>query len=314
VIVVSPLDGEGDIRVSFTGGRAFREARRLGRDADRIVIHFQPALYYRRGAAAALSKIRTSLSLLSLVRTREGVEILVHEATPSPPRWRPDHLLIGLAFARAQLIFHTDTERRALERDYGIRVDARLVDHSEGVSTHRPLSKDEARRRLGLDVDPRRLLLVCAGFLHPWKGYERAVRAFAEAGSPGQLMIVGSVREPSPANLAYAADLRRMVMQTEGVSLVEGFQKDEDFDRWIIAADRLLLPYRRAWSSGALARAKVLGTPAIVSAVGGLVEQAGTHDAVFDSDDGLVRLLRELEHAAEAEPSEQRVDGARKRL
>jgi glycosyltransferase involved in cell wall biosynthesis len=292
VSVISPPDGTGDVRVPFVNGREFREALRRGEHAERILVHFQPGLHYQRGARAAVSKIRTSRALLKLVRTRPQTEILVHEATPNPPRWRPDHLLLGRAFAQAALLFHTDAERRALEGDYAIRVHARLVDHREGVMVREHLPKDEARRRLGLD--PSLPLFVCAGFLHAWKGYETAVRAFAQAGSPGRLAIVGSVREATAKNLAYVADLRRLVARTEGVSLTEDFVSDEDFDAWVAAADRLVLPHRRAWSSGALARARVLGTPAIVSSVGGLEDQMGPDDEVFRSEEELGRLFRQV--------------------
>src|SRR5207344_475251 len=68
VIVISPPDGDGDVRIPFANGREFREAARRGEGWERIIVHFQPGLYYRPGAAAAISKIRTSLGLLSLVR------------------------------------------------------------------------------------------------------------------------------------------------------------------------------------------------------------------------------------------------------
>lgn len=290
VIVISPPDGEGNVTVPFVGGLEFREAERRGADADRILVHFQPGLHYQRGARAAISKIRTSNALLSLVRRRPQTEILVHEAVPHPPRWRPDHLLLRRAFARASLSFHTDTERRALERDYAIRVRARLVDHRDGVAVHGPLDRNEARRQVGVDRSER--LFVCAGFLHPWKGYDRAIRAFGAAGSPGLLTIVGSVREVTPINQAYADELRRLAAGTDRVQLLEGFLSDEGFDAWITAADRLVFPYRRAWSSGALARARVLGTPAFVSSVGGLMEQVGTEDELFDSEEALRDLFR----------------------
>jgi glycosyltransferase involved in cell wall biosynthesis len=288
VTVISPPDGDGDVRVPFTHGQEFLEAERLGADFDRIVVQFQPGLYYRRGASAVVAKIRTSLALLSLVRKRPQTELLVHEAY-RPKGWRPDHRILRRALAQATLLFHTDAERRAVERDYGIDARARLVDHRVGVSVGGPRSKEEARRRLGLD--PSEPLFLCAGFVHPWKAYERAIRAFARAGSPGRLAIVGSVRDPTAENLAYATDLRRLAKGTDGVTFIEAFQTDEDFDAWIVAADRLVLPYTRAWSSGALARARVLGTPAIVSAVGGLAEQAGPDDEVFHSDDDLRRLF-----------------------
>jgi glycosyltransferase involved in cell wall biosynthesis len=300
VTVISPPDGDGDIKVPFSDGRVFREVARRGGAFERIVVHFQPGLYYTPGATAAVSKIRTSLALLSLVRRRPQVEILVHEAHP-PTRWRPDHLLLRRAFAKAHLLFHTDAERRALERDYRIGVRARLVDHRDGVRVEAAGNKEEARRRLGLDaVEP---LLLCAGFIHPWKGYDRAIRAFAASEGPGRLAIVGSVRDESAENLAYAAELRRLAAATEGVTLVETFQTDEEFDTWMTAADRVVLPYTRAWSSGALARARVLGTPAIVSAVGGLAEQAGPDDIVVRSAEELRAAFQRVRGIARAGPT-----------
>jgi glycosyltransferase involved in cell wall biosynthesis len=299
VIVLSPPDGEGDVRVSFGDGVVFREAARRGEAADRIVVHFQPALYYRPGARAAWSKIRTSAALLSLVRRRPQTEILVHEAD-APVRWRPDYVLLRRTFARARLLFHTDAERLALQREYGLRrVRARLVDHVEGVTVHGRPGRAEARRTLELPEGP---VFLCAGFLHRDKGFDRAVRAFAAAGSPGRLEVVGSVRDAAPSNEAYADELRGLVAATPGATLHQGFATDEAFDAWMAAADAVILPYRRSWSSGALARAHAIGTPAIVSDAGGLPEQAGAADRVFHDDAELAAIIREVaSHDAHAE-------------
>jgi glycosyltransferase involved in cell wall biosynthesis len=281
VTVVSPPDGDGDVRVPFHGGRPFRAAARLGREADRIVVHFQPALYYR--PRAPLSKVGTSLGLLWLCLRRRRTEILVHEADP-PKLWRTDYILLAAAFRAAPvLLFHTRVERDRLQHAYRVRVRSRIIPHVEGVTIHGSPSRAEARGRLGLPVEGA--LLVCPGFLHPDKGIESAVDAFAAAGA-GRLYIVGSVKDRTARNLAYAADLRVHASRTPGVELVERYLNDDEFDLWIAAADVVVLPYLRSWSSGALARAQAIGTPVIVTAVGGLVEQASDHDmVVHDSNE-----------------------------
>jgi glycosyltransferase involved in cell wall biosynthesis len=76
------------------------------------------------------------------------------------------------------------------------------------------------------------------------------------------------------------------------VTVVDSYVDDGDFDRWVAAADWVVLPYRRSWSSGVLARAHAFGTPAIVSGVGGLREQAGSGDMVVEDDEGLRRAMR----------------------
>jgi glycosyltransferase involved in cell wall biosynthesis len=280
VTVLSPPDGHGDIRVPFTAGRPFRIASRVGRKYERIVVQFQPLIYY--APRAPVSKVVTSLSLLWLCLRRRQTELVVHEAD-QPKLWRPDYLLLAATFRAAPLLlFHTAREREQLERSYGVRVRARLVDHREGVGVHARPTREEARTRLGL---PRgEPVFVTPGFIHPDKGLERAVAALGDA---GRLYLVGSVKDRTPRNLAYLDRVRVLATQTPGVELVEDYLDDGDLDAWIAAADALVLPYRRSWSSGVLARAQALGTRAIVTAVGGLPEQATGADVVVEDEEGL---------------------------
>lgn len=296
VVVLSPPDGDGDASRSFFGGAAFRHAATIGRRFDRIVLHFEPGLYFRPRTPAL--HVLTAASLLWLVVLRRPrVVIVVHEATEPPSRVRPDYRLLGLAFARARLLFHTETERITLERAYRIRTDATLIPHADSVTLHAPLPRAEARRRLGLEADGP--VFVCAGFLHADKGFDHAVEAFAIAGSPGNLYVVGSIRTSTPETVEYVRSLRELCERTERVALIERFVPDDEFDEWIAAADRVIFPYQRAWSSGALARAQRLATPALVSDVGGLAEQAGPNDVVFSSEQALARLFA-LPPAADA--------------
>ena len=287
VLVISPVDGDGDVRIPFSGGRPFREAERRSGPRDRVVVHFQPALYYR--ARSPLSKIATSLALWRLCRTRPRTQLLVHEAD-RPARWRPDYALLRRAFAAGPaLLFHTARERHQLEAWYRIETRARLVDHRKGIRlTDRP-SRDEARRALGLATDD--VVFVSPGFIHPDKGLERAVAAL---GDSGRLFVVGFVKDRTPGNVEYVRRLRDQIRRTDGAELVERFLEEGELDRWAAAADAVVLPYRRSWSSGALARAQALGTPAIVSAVGGLPEQASERDVVVGDDAELAEALRRV--------------------
>jgi glycosyltransferase involved in cell wall biosynthesis/multidrug transporter EmrE-like cation transporter len=288
VTVLSPPDGDGDSRVAFLGGRPFARAARMGRAFDRIVVHFQPALYY--APRRPVSKVMTSLALWRLVRSRPQTELIVHEADP-PIRWRPDYALLRATFRSAgRVLFHTESERRELERQYGIAVRGELIPH---MVTATAVDRQQARDDLGISRDGP--VFVCAGFLQPSKGFDRAVEAFARGPGPdaATLYIVGSVRDPSPENQAYTEALRERCGSEKGVRLLERYVGGEEFDRWIAAADWLVLPYRRSWSSGVLARAHALGTPAIVSSAGGLAEQAAGTDLVFDDDEGLIRAMKE---------------------
>jgi glycosyltransferase involved in cell wall biosynthesis/multidrug transporter EmrE-like cation transporter len=288
VTVLSPPDGDGDLKTSFFRGRPFFRAARLARRYDRVIVHFQPGLYFRPGAPVA--KVLAALALLWLaLRAGSRLDLVVHEAD-TPNLWRPDYALLRLAFAAAgRVSFHTEAERRDLERQYRVRVRAALVPHRVEA---RATPRGEARARLGLSDDGGPIF-VCPGFIQPSKGMDRAVDGFAAAAMPdgGRLYIVGSVRDPSPELERYAHELEERCRQVPGVTLVDRFLPDEEFDLWVSAADWVVLPYRRSWSSGVLARAQALGRPAIVAAVGGLVEQAGDGDLLVHDDQELARAM-----------------------
>jgi glycosyltransferase involved in cell wall biosynthesis len=289
VLVLSPPDGGGDLRVPFVGGAALRRATAIGGRFDRIIVHYETGIWFR--PRSPLSHVLTAASLLWLAIRRPQLEIVIHEARTPPSLLRPDYALLRLAFARAALRFHSHAERSAFEAAYRTPVRAEIIEHRDGVDVRASMPRSQARVRLGLRSDGP--LLVCAGFLQPDKGYDRAIRAFAAAGSHGRLTIVGSIRDATRANVRYAADLHALAARSENVSVLERFVDDAEFDAWIAAADVFVLPYRRAWSSGALARAQRLGTPAFVAEAGGLPEQAGERDRVFASDEELADLMRE---------------------
>ena len=313
VTVLSPPDGDGDIHEPFPGGGAFRRAARIGGAFDRIVVHFQPALY--SATRRPVAKIVTSASLLWLVaRRRRATELMLHE-TDAPVWWRPDYLLLWMAFAAARrLSFHTQAERAAFEREYRLRPGGRasVVPHPGGPSIEPgAIGRAEARSRLGVAAAARPLFL-CLGFVQPSKGFDRALEAFARvfgsgedaardgSGAAAALYLVGSVREDTAENLAYATRLWARAREVPGARAIDRWLSDEEFDLWIAAADRVVLPYRRSWSSGVLARAHELGTPAIVMDVGGLSEQAGRDDIVVSGDDELADALGRLAREAAA--------------
>jgi glycosyltransferase involved in cell wall biosynthesis len=104
-------------------------------------------------------------------------------------------------------------------------------------------------------------------------------------------VVLASVRTGTEPNLEYGRSIASLCDRVRGVDLIDRFVPDDEFDAWIAAADAVVLPYRRAWSSGVLARAQAIGTPALVSAVGGLADQASARDIVFSTDDELTRAF-----------------------
>jgi hypothetical protein len=82
-----------------------------------------------------------------------------------------------------------------------------------------------------------------------------------------------------------------------------GYVSDEQFDVWLVAADLVVLPYRRIWSSGVLERAELYGRPVVATRVGGLADQAPPGTVLVDDDRALVAALRAAVEPAPAGPA-----------
>jgi glycosyltransferase involved in cell wall biosynthesis len=141
------------------------------------------------------------------------------------------------------------------------------------------------------------VILLTIGFLHPHKGFDRAVAAFSQLPPTGaRLYVVGSLWREDPSLVAHAADLRRLVSRTPGVELREEYLSDEDFDRWIVASTALVLPYRDGPSSNVMERGLLYDRPVIMSRVGGMAEQGTDRPGVtlVADDEALVAALRDV--------------------
>jgi glycosyltransferase involved in cell wall biosynthesis len=142
------------------------------------------------------------------------------------------------------------------------------------------------------------------GFLSPSrpdKGYDRALEALHAAGDARvDLHIVGSPIREHPDVDALIDSLRAAEAASSQVQLHQRWLTDEEFDRWIIAADAVLLPYRESASSGVAERARMLGTRILTSGAGGLSEQLGPRDLLADGQTAFSRAIRQVADDAAA--------------
>ena len=199
----------------------------------------------------------------------------------------------------SRIFVHTETERQAFIDAFDVPADrVRLIGHGDNFVRRTAVTRDEARALLG--IDPDRFAFLSIGFIQPHKGFDRAVRAFADLGLEGcRFDVVGSLRVEEPAYVAYLTELRRVVDATPNAHLHTGYVSDEAFDQWLVAVDCLVLPYRHIWSSGVLERAALYDTPVIVTAVGGIESQAPPGTIVISDDLELRAAMRRVAGADE---------------
>jgi glycosyltransferase involved in cell wall biosynthesis len=317
VEVLSPGPSAAHHHLDLRGPRgALALAKRI-RDYDRVIVQFHPDFFYTEPGNAK-ARLAESTALLVPFALARRLEVVIHEIDGrfGNPR-RPDGQVSRRLWHLPESIkVHTASERDAFIADFGVDpARVQLIAHGADFRPHTQL--DRAAARASLDIPEDAFVFLGIGFVQPSKGFDRAVEAFEGLSVAGaRLDVVGSVRTDDPDMVRHAKDLADLTETVDGATLHLGYVSDELFDRWIVAADVVVQPYRNIWSSGVMERAGLFGRPVIATRVGGLAEQAAAQADVrlVDDDDELRRAMIERLPLAElpATPSwaEELTEGA----
>ena len=297
VVVLSPQPSAAHLHLDFMAGpRAWAAMARRVRGFDKLIIQWHPAFFYRGISAADRSAI--DVAMAAVFRLVPEVEILVHEyeyeeVTRSPARRRSARL----AFSQVdRIVFHSEKERALFLGAVPVSTTRTVVvEHGQAFRPRTSMTREQARVSLG--ISDGEFVFLCIGFIQRHKGFDRAVRALGMLDGPHvRLDIVGSTRLEEPEFLAHLSELEWLADSDERVRLHTGYVSDELFDRWILASDMVVLPYREIWSSGVLERAALFDRATIATRVGGLEEQASNRQVTFVDDDAA--LMRAMAGAA----------------
>ncbi|MCU1354226.1 MAG: hypothetical protein JWM05_3435, partial [Acidimicrobiales bacterium] len=285
--VLSPQPSAAHHHRDLIGPRGALAIRRLARGFDRVILQYHQDVLYARPSTPETRRA-TSYALAAAFRTGPPVTIVLHEVIGG---WfdadDPSAKATSLMFRSADTIqVHVPEHRDLLIARAGVDpARVHLVDH--GVDFVRRTRLDQAAARASLDLPADGHVFLCIGFVAPHKGFDRAIRAFLGLHEHGaSLHVVGSVRTDDPAANEHRRELERLAAAVPGTHLHLGFVGDETFDRWIVAADTVVLPYRHIWSSSVVERALLYDRPVIATRVGGLADQlAERPDAVLVGGD-----------------------------
>lgn len=304
VTVLSPLPSAAHEHLvvgSATG--MLRLLRRVG-GFDRVIVQVFPELLF--GACRHRIERLAVWGLWRAVAARTEVEFRIHEIDYATITCDASTRRTAVAALRAmgRRTVHTEAERRALEEAAPGAGPIELVDHGARFTPRTSLDRERARASLGLDESA--FVFLSIGFVQRHKGFDRAVAAFSRLVGDHrdgiELHVVGDIRVDHPDLSRYRDELDRLIASTPGCHRRSGYVGDAEFDRWIVAADCVVLPYRNIWSSGVVERAHLFDRPVIVTDVGGLAEQAGATHVVSD-DAELLRAMAEVAGVESSAPS-----------
>ncbi len=289
VEVFSPLPSGAAHHGNLQTVRGITALTRIASEFDRVILHFFPELIFASGSARHRM---TQLAGLRSLATRAPLELRIHEVEFDwYERRRPPREVLASTLAACRSVsVHTEHERHRLAEVFGLDLATiEIVDH--GAAFVKAFEGDRERARALLSLDQDRHIFLCIGFLQAHKGFDRAIRAFAEmAPANAELHVVGSARVDAQDILDHIDLLQHLCDTTPNATLHVEFTGDRRFDAWIAAADTVVLPYRSIWSSGVIERADLYDTPVIATNVGGLADQA-EHHLVVANDHELRRAM-----------------------
>lgn len=275
VTVLSPGPSAAQLHLDLHGPRGAIALGRRIRGFDKVIVQYHPDVFYRLPAPPG-QIAATSLALAAAFRLAR-VEVRIHEIDY---RWGKGTGPVALASKLLwktvdKIAVHTELERGQFIEAFGVdpsRVE--IADH--GADFTRKTSLDRRNARISLDIADDAFVFLSLGFLQPHKGFDRAIRAFASSGLAGtgaRLDVAGSARLEDAAVMSHVEELAQLADATPGAHLHEGYLSDELFDRWLVAADVVVLPYRHIWSSSVLERAALYERPVIATRLGTLAQQ-----------------------------------------
>jgi glycosyltransferase involved in cell wall biosynthesis len=262
-------DGPIAVRRSFPmGRRALPCALRAAAERAARVVHLQFELFLYGGPSAlvglvpALGAAHRTLGETPLVTTMHQV---VEPSTIDRRYTRLHRVAAPAVVARngiagvqsaisragAATIVHEEPFKRILPA-------ATVIPH--GIEDVAPMARDAARRQLALDD---RFVVLCFGFLAPYKGIELVLDA-ARRMRPGIQVVIAGGEHPRMADgNSFGAELRD---RYGDVARFTGWVPDGDVSAWFSAADLCVFPYPKPFaSSGVLALALAHGAPVLLS-------------------------------------------------
>jgi glycosyltransferase involved in cell wall biosynthesis len=262
-------DGPVRVRRSFDRGpRALGQAATAALASRAPVVHLQHELFLYGGPGSALSAVpaltrlrrhaRPIVTLHQVVDPRTVDRSFTELHRVRVPSRVARHALDGVQRSLAAL----STACIVHEAPFVAAVPGSVV-IPHGVEDRATPDRARARDALGLDD---RLVVLCFGFLAPYKGLETVLEAGHLAGADRTLVVAAGGPHPrlAASGDGYAADLER-TWGGPGARFT-GWVPEPDVARWFAAADVAVFAYPAPFSSsGALALAFAHGTPVLLS-------------------------------------------------
>ncbi len=301
VDVLSTNDGDTEFNEDLKGGFRILKLLKYLWAYQSVYIHYTPFFYFKTDDGFRVDRIITSLCFLVIMTlSPRRISFIVHETeyqVDKKIRGLIRNFIDGFSFRLARkIILHTNRERQAFADFYRMDPASERLEVWPQEKYYRRRccdTREDARHKLG--IEPDILNFLCLGFIQPHKNFDMAIEAFRDVKHPSiRLNIVGSVRIKWDVIHQHAIRLHELADRDPRCEIYEHFIDNETFDRWIVAADYIILPYNIIWSSAVAGRARLFNRPMLVSDAGGLPEQMTPGSHLFRTREHLTKLIHDI--------------------
>jgi D-inositol-3-phosphate glycosyltransferase len=240
------------------------------------VIHFQ---FFRFERMEAFLMLLMRIAGIRMIHT-------AHNVFPHEKRTGDRTIKTIIYRASWGIIVHSETVRKRLSRIFAFAGEKTAVIPHGNFEVGSPgdaISREAARKRLHLG-DKEHLLLFF-GYIRKYKGLDRLLPAFEIAFGQNRmlrLLIAGQCQTRQMEN--QLKEQIRVMNSQSGIIFAPGFATHEKMAEYFVAADWVMLPYRRIDHSGIIHLAYAYGRAVIVADIRGLADMVKEEQTGFVAD------------------------------
>jgi glycosyltransferase involved in cell wall biosynthesis len=171
-----------------------------------------------------------------------------------------------------KIIVHSACDKRMLKDEFSINESKiSVIPHGNFdiyiVDEH--LKKPDARQQIGLADDL--MIVLFFGLIRPYKGIDCLLDAWEQVASKNKnarLLIVGK----ELVEVKTVTDKIRQHEFRSSITFINKYIPFFDVQKYFVASDLVVLPYRKTYNSGVLQLAYSFGVPVVSSRTGGISE------------------------------------------
>ena len=250
--------------------------RALWRPGDLWHLHHPETVVYRRTRAGAVLDTIAFLALLALARLR-GSRILwtIHDLGSNDglhPRLEAWFWRAFIPRVDAAICLSKRSRTMAFERFPGLLGrPLHIVPHGHYRDAY-PHTMTRAAARQQLALPPEATVLLHFGLLRPYKAVPHLIHTFRALPARAAILMVAG----RPFDATVEREIRSAAHAAADVRLDLRWVPPAEVQRYFVASDLVVLPYRRILNSGGLMLALTFARPVLVPDLGAMRDQQET--------------------------------------